>query len=76
MDRDRRARSVTERPRAARPLPHRDGGVGRPPRGILDRLEPEDRDHTQRTHLLDATAEALHLLDQHLQGARDLGVDV
>ena len=66
-------RSDIGEPRALGGLPHRDRGVGRPPRGVLDRLEPEGRDHPQRAQRLDAAAEALRLLDEHLEGRGDLG---
>jgi hypothetical protein len=59
----------------ARP-PDRHGGVGRPPRGILDRLEPKNPDHPHRAEFLDASSEALHLLDEDLEGPADVGHEV
>jgi hypothetical protein len=56
--------------------PDRHGSVGRPPRSILDRLEPEDPDHPHRAELLDASPEALHLLDEDLEGPGDVGYEV
>src|SRR5438552_1447738 len=49
----------------------RQGGVRRPPRGVLDGLQPEHRYKPCRAHLLDLAAEALDLLHEGLErGAR------
>ena len=45
------------------------GGVGRPPRRVLGRIETEGRSDAARAHLLDAAAEGPHLVHQHLQRA-------
>jgi len=52
-------------------LSHGDGGVGGPPRSVLDRLQPEGRDHAGWPQLLDPAAEALHLVNEDLDGSRD-----
>ena len=54
-------------PGALRGLLDRHRGVRRPPRRILDRLEAERRHDPRRAQLLDAPAEALHLLHEDLE---------
>src|SRR5919198_1285485 len=46
-----------------------DGGMGRTPWRILDRLEPEGRDDPRRPSLLDTTAKAFDLLRDDLERA-------
>ena len=62
--------------RALDGLAHRDRGMGRPSRSVLDRLEPEGRHHAQRPQPLDTAAEALRLLGEELEGSRVLGPDI
>ena len=52
----------------------RDGhrGQGGQARGILRRLDPEGGHEAGRTHLFQPSAEALHLVDHHLEGAARL----
>jgi len=48
------------------------GGQDGQARGILRRLDPEGGHEAGRTHLLQTSAEALHLFDHHLEGAARL----
>ncbi len=48
-------------------------GEHRPPRGVLDGLTSEARDHTGRRHLLDVTAERHDLLDDEVEHPHDVG---
>jgi hypothetical protein len=68
MDRDPHADMLDiGEPRVLDGLPYRHRCVRGPPRGVLDRIEPEGRDDPQRAKLVDAAAEALGLLDKHLK---------
>ena len=62
---DRRA-LLTPRPRDR--VPDGDRGQRRAARRVADRVEPEDGQHPERAHPLDAAAEGARLLDHEVEG--------